>query len=248
LANHLQRLDQSNTGSGLGGLAFHGAMLGAAAAFFGVVLGISPLTHWLFWLWAGAFGWHALRTLRPGPPGPPPSLTVGMLNRGLGRARVPQDLGLALVGLSEQAPTGVNVYGVAEAAVRLVVARDDLERSVDVRGRARLEVELVDAKERLDDAEDPLTRQAIEEEIAAIDTRLVGMASAEQAVERMRARERTLVHQLEELSLTCRHQVAVESSHDALEYTEVPALEDKLEQLRLEVEAEAELELALPAL
>ena len=109
---------------------------------------------------------------------------------------------------------------------------------VDTRLQLKLETDLVQVRRDATDAPDERTAETYEAEARAIAERLAAMKGAYAAAERLRSRERALLHQLQGARLDLlRAGIAEEPV--------APALTPKLDRLRGELESEAEVETEL---
>jgi hypothetical protein len=151
---------------------------------------------------------------------------------------LPAELRSVLATLRSAAPAALDLERLSKAAVTLVGRRESLESSAEPGIRARLEKELDEARSQRDAQEDPVSQQALEEQIEAIEDRLASMSAATTIATRLRARERTLLHQLEDLRLTLLRQESAVSEN-------LEGAEQMLQQLHGELEAEIEVEEAL---
>ncbi len=106
---------------------------------------------------------------------------------------------------------------------------------VDTRLQSKLEGDLEQVREDAADAPDQRTAETFDAEARAIAERLAAMRGAFAASERLRSRERALLHQLQGARLDL-------LSAGITEQPVAPSLAPKLDRLRGELEAEAEVE------
>lgn len=125
--------------------------------------------------------------------------------------------------------------GALEAAARaLHERRTRLAELVDAGVRQRLEREIEEARQRVESAADARGAEVYEAEVRAITVRLEAMDDAAVVSDRLRARERTILHEIDAARLA----LARSGAHDPA----APSLGQHVRKLRGELEAEAEVE------
>ena len=126
-----------------------------------------------------------------------------------------------------------DLEGIRETAHTLHEQRLSLEAVANDDAMARLEAELKEAQHHID-ADDERGAEIFEAQAAAIVDRLRNMKDAAMTADRLRARERTLLHQLEGTRMDL---LRVQARKQP-----IPVLESKLARVRDELEAESEVE------
>ncbi len=234
------------------------------AAHLGIFVVVGCIVSWPFWMlfWGLFLGGHFLRSIeaattlirRSREPLPSPVSFSGEVSSITGPQTAEEalrhdpfvdELDEAIVELEtaldrsaaemHEPPDLQRIRRSAEDAHAKRVALLDL---VDTKLQRKLESDLKQVRADADDAPDDRTAETYEAEARAIAERLAAMKGAFAAAERLRSRERALLHQLQGARLDLlRAGIAEEPV--------APALTPKLDRLRGELESEAEVEVEL---
>lgn len=133
----------------------------------------------------------------------------------------------------------LDLHGLREAVAELHRRTEALAAVGDEAELHRLDLALDSARERARLAPDEASVEAHELEIEALQDRMAGMQAAISTRERLQARQRTLLHQLQSLRTAAAHALATEAPAD------FDDLKAQAERLHEEVRASREVEEAL---